>query len=355
MKELWVRANQDSPWDKRKGLITTALESGANAVIVHEGEASKVKELGKIDVVADDTDADIFLGKDIKSLRWGKKKKRKTAFYRKIESKEDEKMIANAGNYVDYVVIKATDWKIIPLENLIAELRNKCKIIVEVSGVEDAKLALQTLEVGSDGVLVDAGVNEIKKIKKVLDEVSAEMLGLKPVKITRITPVGMGDRACIDTCSIFNMGEGMLVGSQSNALFLVHSETIETPYVETRPFRVNAGPVHAYVRVADQKTKYLSELKAGDEVLGVDWQGKTRKLIVGRAKIEKRPLMLIEAKFNQMSIRTLLQNAETIRLVDKNGKAISVVELKIGDEVLAYIEDIGRHFGMKVEESIEEK
>jgi len=178
---------------------------------------------------------------------------------------------------------------------------------------------------------------------------------LIPVKITKIKQVGMGDRVCIDTCSMFDIGEGMLIGSASNGLFLVHSETIETPYVATRPFRVNAGAVHSYVRVIDGKTRYLSEIEAGDEVLGVDWRGKTRRLITGRSKIEKRPLMLIEADANGKKIKILLQNAETIRLTDKEGKAISVAELKEGDEVLAYVEEKGRHFGISVEESIEEK
>jgi len=165
----------------------------------------------------------------------------------------------------------------------------------------------------------------------------------------------MGDRVCIDTCSMFNPGEGMLVGSQSNALFLVHAESIETQYVAARPFRVNAGPVHAYTRMPDGSTKYLSELSSGDEVLAVDWKGGTRPAVIGRLKIERRPLILVEAEYSGKTIKTLLQNAETIRLVDKEGKAVSVTSLKEGDMVLAYVEDSGRHFGMKVAETIIEK
>jgi len=51
----------------------------------------------------------------------------------------------------------------------------------------------------------------------------------------------------------------------------------------------------------------------------------------------------------------VLQNAETIRLTRPDGTPISVAELKEGDEVLGYIETPGRHFGMKVEETITEK
>jgi 3-dehydroquinate synthase II len=150
-------------------------------------------------------------------------------------------------------------------------------------------------------------------------------------------------------------GEGMLIGNSSSALFLVHSESLPNPYVEPRPFRVNAGPVHAYIKTIGNRTRYLSELKSGDEVLIVNYKGETSIGIVGRIKTEKRPLLLIEAEFENKSISTILQNAETIRLTKPDGSAISVVALKSNDEVLVSIEKAGRHFGMKIDETISEK
>ncbi|NOQ95355.1 MAG: 3-dehydroquinate synthase II, partial [Desulfobacterales bacterium] len=141
----------------------------------------------------------------------------------------------------------------------------------------------------------------------------------------------------------------------SAAMFLVHSESIENPYVAPRPFRVNAGPVHAYIRVSDGKTKYLSDLKAGNDVLVVDFKGKATRAVVGRLKIEKRPLMLVEAEVDGSVISTILQNAETIRLTKPDGSPISIVNLKKGDEVLVAVEKAGRHFGMKIDETIVEK
>ncbi len=167
--------------------------------------------------------------------------------------------------------------------------------------------------------------------------------------------MGIGDRVCVDTCSMMQLGEGMLVGSYSQGLFLVHSESMESEYVASRPFRVNAGPVHAYVMTPGNKTKYLSELETGDEVLTVDQEGNTKTAIVGRVKIEKRPLMLIEAEHEGVVLRTLLQNAETIRLVTENGKPISVADLKVGDKVMIYLDPNARHFGMAIEETIIEK
>ena len=154
---------------------------------------------------------------------------------------------------------------------------------------------------------------------------------------------------------MMNIGEGMLIGSYSKGLFLVHSESLESEYVASRPFRVNAGPVHAYIMTPGNKTKYLSEIETGDEILTVDKEGNTRPSIVGRVKIEKRPLMLIEAEYEGIKLKTLLQNAETIRLVAEDGSPVSVAELEIGDKVMVYLEKSARHFGMAIEESIIEK
>ena len=51
----------------------------------------------------------------------------------------------------------------------------------------------------------------------------------------------------------------------------------------------------------------------------------------------------------------ILQNAETIRLVGSNGEAKSVVKLEENTEVMGYFAEGGRHFGMKVEETLIEK
>jgi 3-dehydroquinate synthase II len=150
-------------------------------------------------------------------------------------------------------------------------------------------------------------------------------------------------------------GEGMLIGSYSKSMFLVHSESLESEYVASRPFRVNAGPVQAYVMVPGNKTRYLSELVAGDEVLIVNTKGETRTAYVGRSKIERRPLILLEAEYEGQTIRTLLQNAETIRIVDENDEPLSVADVKPGDRVKVYIETSARHFGIAIDETIIEQ
>ena len=144
----------------------------------------------------------------------------------------------------------------------------------------------------------------------------------------------------------------------SRGLFFVHAETAESPYVDSRPFRVNAGAVHAYVRTPGGGTAYLSELESGDEVLVADTTGNTRETVVGRSKIERRPMfrvrVAVETDEGTDEVETLLQNAETIKVATREGRT-AVTDLEPGDETLVYYEPVARHFGEAVEESIIEK
>jgi 3-dehydroquinate synthase II len=84
----------------------------------------------------------------------------------------------------------------------------------------------------------------------------------------------------------------------------------------------------------------------------VDAGGKTRPAVVGRIKIERRPLMMIAATVEDRTISVLVQNAETIRLTRPDGSAVSVVGLQQGDEILVRVENAGRHFGHAISETI---
>jgi 3-dehydroquinate synthase II len=272
-------------------------------------------------------------------------------FQIEIKGKEDEEktvQLTKSG----LVIVRTRDWTIIPLENMIAQTAG---LIAEVKDEKEAQTALGILEKGVDGILINTP--DMGTIKKIVEAVrrDTEVVSLVTATIGAIEPVSMGDRVCVDTCTTMGVGEGMLIGNTSQAFFLVHAESVENPYVAPRPFRVNAGPVHAYIRVLGGKTRYLSELEAGDQVMVVNYQGQTQPAVVGRVKIERRPLLLVEAEAAGQTFSVILQNAETIRLTTPEGNPVSVVDLKKGDEVLVAIEEAGRHFGMKVEETIQEK
>ena len=373
-KFSWI-LSPNQPWDERKEFITMALESGIDYVL-DLNDHDKIRKLGNVNIVANSDDADIYLigidgegdgslilnenlseSQDLFDAKEAKNAGKTVCAYIKITDKAHEQLAVELGKIVDYIILIATDWTIIPLENIIADLQKESvKIIAAVKNSEDAKVAMETLEIGTDGVIFEPEeFSQIKDIANLVESLSREQYELKEATITNVKPLGSGDRVCVDTTSMMQPGERMLVGSYSKALFLVHSESLESEYVASRPFRVNAGPVQAYVMVPGNKTRYLAELKAGDEVLIVNAEGETRTAYVGRSKIEKRPLLLVEAEYEGTVIRTLLQNAETIRIVDSDNNPISVAELKVGDKVKVYIETSARHFGIAIDETIIEQ
>ena len=274
-----------------------------------------------------------------------------------ISNKETENLTVKAAELgAKYLIISCANWRVIPLENLIARIKGKSKLIAEVADAEEAKIALETLELGTDGVLLR--VSNLDEILKTVAIVKPEALTLEmaTAKIVSTKPISTGARVCVDTCDMMKQGEGLLVGSQSAGLFLIEAEVHENPYVASRPFRVNAGSLSMYTLGTLQTTRYLSELKAGDEVVIVNREGKQRKANVGRIKIEIRPLILVEAKVEDKTIKTILQNAETIRVVTPKVSK-PVTELKPNDEVLVHLAAKGgRHFGISVpEETVIEK
>jgi 3-dehydroquinate synthase II len=372
-KLVWVDIFND-PWSKAKGKVTTALEARADAILANAEHADKVRELGKIKIIGPDPKADVITvgigsegdgtiplperledSRDLASAKKLKSEGKTVAAYVRLEGKKYERLAALLGKVCDYIVIEGKDWKVIPLENLIAEFQGSgVKILARADNVDEASVALETLEKGADGILIRS--DDTLKIKNIAKAIAAKRqnIPLKAATVTAVNEAGTGDRVCIDTCTLMKPGEGMLIGNQSGGLFLVQSEAEESPYVASRPFRVNAGAVHEYILIGD-KTRYLSELSSGDPTLIVDKAGDAYNATIGRVKIERRPLLYIEAEAEGKKSTAILQNAETIKLVGADGKSIPVTKLKPGDKVLVRVEGSGRHFGMKIDETIIEK
>ncbi|MWV63368.1 3-dehydroquinate synthase II [Halorubrum sp. JWXQ-INN 858] len=388
-RTIWVKADASvGDWEARKRRVTTAIEAGADWVLVDESDVGRVRELGDIAVAAFRSEADVvdgddeaaeadayFVGKDgegdgtidlpndlsgsadLTTVR--RRDDRAQGVYVRVLGKEYEAFAEAAAADADYTIVVGEDWSIIPLENLIARVGDDTHLIAGVTTAAEARTAFETLEIGSDGVLIDSdSPDEIRGAVDARDVADRETLDLRYAEVTAVERTGMADRVCIDTGSLMDDDEGMLVGSLSRGLFFVHAETAESPYVESRPFRVNAGAVHAYVRNPEGGTNYLAELSSGDEVQVVDTAGHTREAIVGRVKIEKRPMFRIQAEVETDDgvdrVETLIQNAETVKVATSAGRT-AVTDLESGDEVLVYYEDVARHFGEAVEESIIEK
>ncbi len=291
----------------------------------------------------------------------------KVGIYKELKTKQDEREIVELSKtrLIDFIIVSARDWKVIPFENLIADMHlAETDLIAEVETLKEAELMLKTLEKGVDGILMTPkDANEIIELKNLIQ--ASFHVELTTARVVSIENIPEADRVCIDTSSLLHFGEGFLVGSTAAGFCLIHSETFESKFVASRPFRVNSGDVSAYVLVPSEdpeivyRTSYLSELKGGRKVLAVNYKGEARIVSIGRVKIETRPMLRFELEAFKgevpITLSCICQNAETIRLVTPEGKAISVVDIKKGDEVLVHVGPGATHFGTAIKETIIEK
>ncbi len=364
MREFWIEIESSMTNELKKELLR-ASEDLCDVIVLSEADIHLRKSCTNL--IASPVDGDIqIIGEEmINQIEILKKQQRTLCLKLLVKDRDDEaKAVKAAESGVDYIIVICPNWKIIPLENLIAKTNKKTKLLAEVVDAKEAKIAVEILELGVDGIVLKTdNPKEIEATARVLKSIVSlpeiedknQQIELTTVKILNSKQLSMGLRVCIDTCDIMTQGEGMLIGCQSSGLFLIQAEVEKNPHVEPRPFRVNAGPVSLYILDSDNKTRYLSELKAGDEVLAVNRKGDFRKVVIGRLKIERRPLTLIEAEMDGYRMKTIVQNAETVRFVTKDG-SISVNELNKNDEVLAFRQLGGRHFGVLVqEESVTER
>ncbi|GFH19521.1 uncharacterized protein HaLaN_16478, partial [Haematococcus lacustris] len=142
----------------------------------------------------------------------------------------------------------ASDWKVIPAENLIAlvQAHPLLRLLAVVGSAQEATLMLGALEVGTAGVVLRTDQVDVLRqtwiqIQQLAAAKAAPALQLGRAVVTRVVSMGMGERVCVDCTSLMRPGEGLLCGNFARALFLVHSECAETAYIAARPFRVNAA------------------------------------------------------------------------------------------------------------------
>ena len=327
------------------GKFLTQLEGeGINIVYLEPKSITKFKT--KLETIYPSSNANyVVLEKESSSKPRGKKAGRK---FKVLSNNDIEKILISAKKGLDFVIVEVKDWKIIPLENIIAKLHKiHTKIFAIANSPAEVRKMFSILEVGVDGVIFSS--SSINEIREALVYLGTRNFDLKPAKIIDIKEVGDGERVCVDTASMLHRGEGMLIGSRSNFLFLVHNESVGSSFTSPRPFRVNAGAVHCYTLSPDGTTNYLSEIETGSEVLVLDSKGKARRVTVGRSKIERRPMLMIKAQIGNEIGGIIAQDAETIRFVKPNGHLVSVTHIKKGDSVLVYSKSAtGRHFGMEV-------
>ena len=300
----------------------------------------------------------------------------------------------------DFVVIDIEHATYIPYELLLAKVEGKHTRILRnipikgltgvINTVDQSLNAFSTMEHGIGVLFKTRSIDAIEDLSERLKHRQSSSLKLVRARVEEVQHTGLGHRVCVDTTSLMTAEEGMIVGSTGWGGIFVCSETHYLPHMNLREFRVNAGGVHSYIWGPNNNVMYLSEMKAGSEVLCVDVHGNTRVLTVGRAKIERRPLIKIKCSvsLDQLSpeiskvveanyiaqakvtpsgeklatenlkcvyINTFLQNDWHVRVMGADGKIRHSAMLKIGDELLAHVELPGRHTGLKITEHIFEQ
>ena len=283
-----------------------------------------------------------------------------------VSNSEGQAKARSMAGSVEWILLDLGEWKMIPIENIIAVCDGgPTKVAARISSPEQVLGAAFALQIGVDAILVsEENLPTALIAKSQRGEVVSPAeptpekpsFNLSPIEVIEVKEGGVGDRVCVDLTSMLELGEGMLVGSSANSMVLVHGETVESEFVPTRPFRVNAGAAHSYILKADGSTSYLSELKMGDEVMVLSESGTSRSAVVGRIKIEKRPFILFrwkDEKHNEAG--TLLQQAETVRLITAANELVSITELVEGTILLGWSGGAGRHIGIPISAEVTER
>jgi len=297
------------------------------------------------------------LSTDQSLLNMAKHRGYKTCISIFVEGRESlEQSWQDALKY-DYLLVDFDLPTNIPLELIIARLQDSNTVLLkQVNTFTEMEVVFGVLEKGSDGVLfANTDFNEIMKVSEYLSSRDIGNIELHPLTVSEIRNIGMGLRACIDTTGMMTQNEGMLVGSTSQGGIFVCSETHYLPYMNLRPFRVNAGAIHSYIWMPNNTAEYLSDLAAGSKVSCVNTEGSTRTLTVGRVKMEVRPLLLIKGVATDKEINVIVQDEWHIRVMGADGNPMNASLIRPGDRLLAYVCEPGRHVGIKVNETIIEK
>jgi 3-amino-4-hydroxybenzoic acid synthase len=281
-----------------------------------------------------------------------------TGVYINVVDEKTLDVACRLATHVDWLVVDfQQDPSKIPLEILLAAAdKADGQLVTIVHDLEDAAVTLGVLERGSEGVLLATKqVGEASELIRICHDQKTK-LDLEEMEIVGLTHVGLGERVCVDTCSYFGKDEGILVGSFAKGMLLISAETHPLPYMATRPFRVNAAALHSYALTPNNRTRYLAELGGGSELLAVNIKGEARRVVVGRIKMETRPLLRIQARSTSgTEIDLVMQDDWHVRLLGPGGSVHNATELKPGDIVLGYSLSDQRHVGYPIKEFLHEQ
>jgi len=335
-----------------------ALAPAIPARMLKAFQARSMEDLARLQSLPQAGQDVVVASPDVQVLKKAAEQGLKTCYRAYVDDGASLHQSIQEGVHHAYLMIRFRDPTNIPLELVIASLQATHTVLIKEintpTDVDDAIVTLGVMEVGADGVMFSPRAHEaLSEFVSRLGRLDRSAVKLEVATLVRSQPVGMGYRSCIDTSTLFSPTEGIIVGSTSQGGLLCCPEVFFLPYMELRPFRVNAGAVHSYVYNFGNRTDYMSELRAGSPVMIVDHTGSARRGSVGRMKTEVRPLRLIEAAFQSGErINILMQDDWHVRIFSDEARPLNITELRPGDKVLGHLARPGRHVGIKVDEHI---
>ncbi len=300
----------------------------------------------------------------------------------------------------DFVVIDIEHATYIPYELLLAKAEETRTLVLRsvpirglekiVGEVDQSLNAMATMEQGVGVLFRSEDVRALNALSTMLRSRQKSSLTLVAAEVVDVRHTGLGHRVCVDTTSLMSAEEGMVVGSTGWGGIFVCSETHLLPHMNLREFRVNAGGVHSYIWAPNGRAIYLSEIEAGSEVLCVNKDGSARVVVVGRAKVERRPLLQITCRVSldalpevvreaavaealarrrvtpqgesiagpderHVYINAFIQNDWHVRVMGADGIVRHGTLIQPGDRILAHVDMPGRHTGLRVTEHIVER
>lgn len=196
--------------------VTLALESGVDGIITEAEHVEGVRSLALCDVRAE---------ADMPSVGLGSKAEEES-----IASASPGRAARTGSGVGDHPGGKSA-----------RAARRGRKARGRSRSLAEARLAAGVLECGVPVVVVLP--EALASLKNIVSELklSQGTLTLDKATITEVKTVGLGHRVCVDTLTLMERGQGMLVGNSSAFTFLTHAETEHNEYVAARPFRHQRG------------------------------------------------------------------------------------------------------------------
>src|SRR5918911_4505862 len=156
---------------------------------------------GRLRTIHESEDADIVICSSFDELKSFKSSGKSVGYFKKVTSNADVDEIERASaTGAELVIVEAPNWKIIPLENIIAKLhKSKTRVFATAKSSREVATMFAVLELGVDGVILSTDSED--EVEKAREQLYSTKFPIKPAKILEVKDVGTGERVCVDTAS----------------------------------------------------------------------------------------------------------------------------------------------------------